>query len=345
VKIVPYQNTYGNVLLPGQTPEDILLEELGDAYRDYRKRWHEASNFKYRPPFPIHLDIETIYACNLKCVMCPWGQPDYKHPSDTGNKLDKEVLKDVIKKGVKKGLSSLRFSGLNEPLLDKDLPEIISFGKDNGIQDVFITTNGVLLTEDVSRALIKAGTTHLMVSLDAATPETYAKIRIGSNYEKVVNNINTFLKTRASLKSRLPLLRLSFTKMQPNVHEAEEFAEMWAKKADYIAITGYLNNITDPNKNSQLTLDKGGRLTVGSFKCSQPWTRCIIFTNGDVFPCCMNYGRYAPMGNIYKDDLADIWHSERVRKLQDIAKSGEYFKHEICKNCIPNRDVFELNNI
>ena len=340
MKTIPYSNTYGVNLYNKQTPEELLANELGKPYIDYRKKWFEANNFELRTNFPIHLDIETNYSCNLKCIMCPYGDAYFQHPEYKGKSLNKEVIKDVIFKGVKKGLKSIRFSGLNEPLLYKDLIEVIGYAKQKGILDIFLTSNGMLLDEDISVKLIESGLTHLMISLDASTQSTYSRIRVGGNFEKVIKNINSFIDIRNELNSFLPLLRISFTKMSLNIHEVDAFVEHWQDKADYIAIVGYLNNICNKSTHRKLTLDQGLNKNIKNYKCSQPWVRCTIFTNGDVFPCCMNYGRYDPVGNIFKNDLFDIWNSDSVKYIQNINKKGEYYKHKVCLKCISKRDIF-----
>lgn len=320
-------------------PEVILSQELGKKYIEYRKRWHKAREFKIRPPFPIHLNIELSYACNLRCVMCPFGDPTFKHPYK-GIKLDIKRVKEVLKEGVKKGLSSVTFCQLNEPLLENSLAGLIRFAKRIGVLDIFITTNGMLLTEKKSFELIKAGTTHLLVSIDAASEETYSKIRIGGDYKRVVTNVLNFLRIRSELGSRLPLVRVTFVKMKPNMHEIDEFIKMWSGKVDYVTIAGYLKIINNEETHNKL---KGALRTtenMQSFSCWQPWSRCNIFANGDVFPCCMNHGRNAPVGNIFKDELSNIWKSKAVRFIQDINKAGEYYKHPVCKKCVSVRDIF-----
>ncbi len=337
MKEILYLDGTAKSLCAAKQPEEILSDILGKKYITYRKRWHDAQQFKIRPLFPIHLDFELAYRCNLKCIMCPYGDPKFKHPY-MGKKLDIKVIKKILKEGVQQGLSSVRFSVLNEPLLEKSLVDLIKYAKSIGIIDIFITTNGMLLSEQKSYELIKAGLTHLMVSLDAATPKTYSIIRKGGDYEKVIKNIKGFLKVRTKTGSRLPLLRLSFTKMKPNAHEVEKFIKMWIDKVDYIAIAGYLNNIEDSEINKKLAGETmKGRI---KFSCWQPWARCTIFANGDVFPCCMNYDRYTPVGNIYKNKLTDIWQSDKVKYIQDINKAGKYFKHPTCLKCVSSRDKF-----
>ncbi len=340
MRVIPYANTYGQSLVADKTPEETLLQELGEPYRLYREQWHAANAFAYRPPFPIHLDVETVYACNLRCVMCPHGDPTHVHPPYKGRSLDTEVLKAVIKGGVPQGLRAMRFSGLNEPLLYKDLLDVIAYARQQGILDVFITTNGMLLTEEISTGLIQAGLTHLMVSIDAATPDTYAAIRTGGDFDTVARNVERFLSIRSKMQSVTPQVRLSFIKMQGNIHELDAFVERWKATVDHLAIVGYLQIVSDQERHQGLTLDKGEAPQITNFQCSQPWTRCAIFANGDVFPCCMNWGRKQPVGNIHNEDLGVIWRSDAVRHIQDISKAGEFRRHPICAQCVPKRDTF-----
>ena len=341
IKEIPYVEGTAKSLCAKKLPEEILADLLGERYVAYRKQWHNAQQYKIRPNFPIHIDFELSYRCNLKCIMCPYGDLEFKHPPYKGQKLDVKMIRKILKDGVSQGLSSVRFSVLNEPLLEKSLGELIRYAKDIGIIDIFITTNGILLSEQKSRELIEAGLIHLMISLDAATPETYTLIRRGGNYERVLANIEDFLKVRDQQHSRLPLLRLSFTKMKPNIHEIQQFVEMWVEKADHITIAGYLNNLGDSKTNKKLASARGTMRGRAELHCWQPWARCTVFANGDVFPCCMNYGRYTPVGNIYKNDILDIWQSNIVKYIQDLNRDGEYFKYPTCLKCISNRDVFE----
>jgi radical SAM protein with 4Fe4S-binding SPASM domain len=340
VKTSLAQDGYSKSLFQKE-PEEILKEEFGERYLEYRKRWHAAQKFEMRPLFPIHLDLETTYACNIKCVMCPFGDPTYHHPPYKGSRLDMGVIKDLIREGVPLGLRAVRFNVLTEPLLIKKLPDMVRFARESGVIDIFMTTNGMLLTEKKSQELISAGITHLMISLDAATAETYAVIRKGGDYTTVVKNIERFLAIRLEMGKRLPLLRLSFSKMKPNAGEVDAFIKQWKGKVDYILIAGYIDNIHDKEKSAALAITPPRVTGKKSFHCWQPWVRCTVFANGDVFPCCMNYGRPAPVGNVYKERLADIWQSSQVKFIQDISKKGQFMKHPVCRECVSKRDFFE----
>ena len=61
---------------------------------------------------------------------------------------------------------------------------------------VELITNGTLLTQEMSRRLIEAGLDMLWVSLDGATPESYADVRLGAALPEVLANLANFRRTR-----------------------------------------------------------------------------------------------------------------------------------------------------
>jgi MoaA/NifB/PqqE/SkfB family radical SAM enzyme len=329
------------VLHAKEAPKDVIARELGQPYIEYRKRWDAAVAMEYRPPYPIHLDIELAYNCNLECIMCPYGVDDYPHPEYKGKRLDREAVYRIFKEGQQHGLQSVRFTVLNEPLLSKDIFDLIRMARDHGVVDTFITTNATLLTRERSRKLIEAGLNHLYVSVDGATAETYEKIRIGADFKQVIANVHGFLEERERLGKRLPLLRMTFVKMSINQHEVQQFIEQWIDKADHVGIAGYLNNIKNDELSERLQTNAGSMDVFDTFHCYQPWVRGVIYANGDFFPCCTNYGRDTPVGNVVTRSLHDIWNSKHVRFLQDIHKEGANQKHPTSKLCQAKRDNFD----
>ena len=77
-------------------------------------------------------------------------------------------------------LSRAVLHGVGEPMLVKNLPQMVRYLKDRGAYVLF-NTNGTVLNEKNGRALIAAGLDELRVSLDASTPKSYLKVR-GKDY-------------------------------------------------------------------------------------------------------------------------------------------------------------------
>ena len=87
-------------------------------------------------------------------------------------------------------------------------------------------TNGTIMTEKYAEELVKNRVKTVMVSLDAATKETYEKIRIGSKWDHVMKNLEKLISVRDRMNSPLPEVTLEFVLMRANVEEIAEFARL-----------------------------------------------------------------------------------------------------------------------
>lgn len=127
-----------------------------------------------RPIISLRLSITN--RCNINCLYCHHDGMLPSHEEMTPDELFKilSLAKDM---GVKK----IRFSG-GEPLIRKDIVEIIEKTSLLNFKDVSITTNGIFLN-DLAEELFEAGLDRVNVSFDTLNPETYKKITT-KNYLK-----------------------------------------------------------------------------------------------------------------------------------------------------------------
>jgi MoaA/NifB/PqqE/SkfB family radical SAM enzyme len=75
------------------------------------------------------------------------------------------------------------FGGFGEPLSHPDIIDMVRQAKAIGSR-IELITNGTLLTSDMSKGLISAGLDMLWISLDGASPESYADVRLGARLPK-----------------------------------------------------------------------------------------------------------------------------------------------------------------
>ena len=166
-----------------------IIEKYSDAkkYRLYRDEWKRASSLEYTPKYPLQIDFELNYSCNFSCEMCTWSA---ENTAGRGKKtwFSFEAFKEIIDEGVENGLRAIRLNYINEPLIRKDIIKFIEYAKQAGILDIYLSTNGSLLTKKVIHELINSGLTRLQVSIDATTKETFDKIRQGGNFDDVIKN-------------------------------------------------------------------------------------------------------------------------------------------------------------
>jgi MoaA/NifB/PqqE/SkfB family radical SAM enzyme len=135
--------------------------------------------------------IEPTNRCNLDCVTCirhGWDEP-------LGT-MSPETFSRIIE-----GLRSfdpppdIFFGGLGEPLSHPNILAMVREAKALGSK-VELITNGTLLTKSISTELVAAGLDKIWVSLDGATPESYADVRLGALLPEVLNNLYEFRRAR-----------------------------------------------------------------------------------------------------------------------------------------------------
>jgi len=143
-------------------------EKQTQEYVEYRRKWNENPQKFIVGDFPIHVDIETITTCNLKCFMCVQS---YDPPDPM--KMDFKVFKKVIDECAGKGVCSIKTQYRGEPLLDTRMPDMIKYAKEKGILEVMFNTNATLLSEGTAKALIDAGLDKIICSVDGYTKDVY----------------------------------------------------------------------------------------------------------------------------------------------------------------------------
>ncbi|MDR2198391.1 MAG: radical SAM protein [Deltaproteobacteria bacterium] len=302
-------------------PDAIIGGVLGEPFRKYRRNFRLAERGKAFP-FPLHLDLDLTTRCNLKCPVCPAGNPSRSIFPGLGRDMDPSLYEAALKEASRHALPSLRLGMTGEPLLLKEIPQYASLAAAYGVLDVSLVTNGRLLTGDLSLALIKSGLTRLMVSVDAWTEADYARRRPGGSFRRLLNNLDDFLRARAELKSPLPVLRLSFVDRGLDAKEKREILEFFAETADYLVFQKYQN----------LTGEGGeGDGASGDFYCGEPFARLALHADGGLFPCCSDYGRIAPVGFFPETSLREAWNSPQAALARSQGKEGRL--HPSCAAC------------
>ena len=126
------------------------------------------------------LRISVTPRCNFKCFYC---DPLGSGRGDPLGTVSVEDVRHVLEAAVGLGMESVRFTG-GEPLLRKELPEMVASAKELGIKDVALTTNASLLKRRLSD-LLAAGLDRVNISLDALHPDAFRKATNGGNIEQV----------------------------------------------------------------------------------------------------------------------------------------------------------------
>ena len=322
------------IIYKKENPEDILFSEFGGKYSEYRRKWSRASQCVLTGDYPLHLNFELFFGCNLRCSMCLYSMPvgEWTYKAEPKKRISFEKYREIIDEGALRGLCAIQLNGTNEPLLQEDLVKYIDYAKEAGIMDIYIVTNATLLTRQKSEEILKSGLTQIKFSIDSISKKTYEKIRTGATFETTMDNINAFLKLKKDMGKKLPITRVSFVKTKENIGEVDDFSAYWAERVDYVAI----QNMSDPflEKEKYGDFEKKFRFDGAPMdKCPMPYQRMFIQNNGNVLPCCSTYGYNLPVGNIYKGSIREIWMSREMKELRTRVNGSKEEQPLPCRKC------------
>ncbi len=196
--IVPPELTARLGILPGA---QLWVDE--DAY----------GGFLHRPVTQLaKVYIEPTSRCNLTCRTCIRNNWDEQQGDMTAS-----VFEQIIT-GIRAlpAPPKVTFGGFGEPLTHPQISEMVRQAK-SVASPVELITNGMLLTQSLSRELINAGLDVLWISLDGVTPESYSDVRLGAALPQVLENIAAFqAEKRASTQDEVEI-GIAFVAMRRNI--------------------------------------------------------------------------------------------------------------------------------
>ncbi|MCS7297645.1 MAG: radical SAM/SPASM domain-containing protein [Bacteroidia bacterium] len=291
------------------------------------------------PAYPLFLGVEPTTACNLRCPHCISGLRGFTRPM---GRLDPLLLEALLEE-VHPYLWGVLFYFQGEPLLHPEIGRLILLVSRYNLLSS-LSTNGHFLSEEHCYELITAGLTHLRVSLDGMTPESYQRYRRGGNLEVVQEGVKRLLLMRRRMRSRFPLVELQFIAFRHNIHEISAF-RTWAKAVgvDYFRIkTAQLLSPTSdaydewiPEEFSRY--EKGEKGTVrlkGKLpnRCWRLWRAAEVTWDGQVVPCCFDKNAQHGFGSLQTQPFSQIWRSSKAHAFrQRVFQARESI--DICRNC------------
>jgi MoaA/NifB/PqqE/SkfB family radical SAM enzyme len=174
---------------------------------------------------------------------------------------------------------------------------------------------------------MEAGLTRIMISLDAATEATYDRMRPGSDFRLVKDNIMELLAARG--RRRLPLVRLSFCLTSLNEGELEAFVGQWRDRVDFFSIQRF-GNYSEQDGGLFPRLDL---VPPPQGRCAQPFKRMMIRHDGQALPCCDLSGLDLALGDVRRSPLAAIWTGGAIKGLRDGLLGGRDGLRPDCRRC------------
>jgi radical SAM protein with 4Fe4S-binding SPASM domain len=165
---------------------------------------------------PLKLEIDITNQCNLRCVMCYFN--DERVSRRRREDISVEEFARIAGQ-VFPVCNEVSLSYGTEPLLHQQFGELIKITKSHRVPLVWTTTNGILLKGRMIDQVVRLGLDSICISIDAATKQTYERIRVGASFEKLMANIQALNRAKEQYRSDTPHVQLNFVLMRSNIEE------------------------------------------------------------------------------------------------------------------------------
>ena len=336
-------------------PEGFVEPKLPFATALYAQ--HIASYFKNQLSAPVGVACEITLACNARCPHCSV----FARTGHEFNELSTDDWKDFIDELHDLNVFSITFLG-GEPLLRKDLEELLNYASQRGLRTV-VVTNGYLLAPNKISSLCDAGLDEVQLSLDGTNAETHDSFRgIEGLFKRVIGAIPV-------LKNKKVRVAILTTVMRMNLEQIPEIMKLvnslsvdslnlmsvmrigrasWRKDffpstEEYVEL---IRQIYDEEQNTRKTfiiypglpayyyeksigLEEYERFKHGGKigTCVAGITHCTITSIGDVRPCGVSAD--ITLGNIKETSFREIWNDDTFKLLRNLRKNVQ----NPCKMC------------
>ena len=284
---------------------------------------------------PTRIAIELTNRCNLNCPFCLVGMDkggssvahdDMNRPFGTMEIL---LAGKIIREAKEFGLKEVMLTFQGEPLLHKQFVDVIHISKKCGLK-THVFTNGLLLSTDISRQIVREGLDSLRFSVDGASEETYQLNRVGGSFEKVYQNMIEMVRISKEENSKIELM-WQFIALSNNEHEVEDAKRM----AKEIGIPIYIKTFAE-SVPELVPRNPEYRRKLQIKPCKDIYKAIYVYWNGEVVPCCYDVDGVEIMGNITENSLNEIWNNKKYisfRKNVDGAVLHPENEPYLCRNC------------
>ena len=161
--------------------------------------------------------VEPTTLCNLLCRTCirnVWDEPPGTMSAGTFARV-MDGVREVSPR------PTVFFGGFGEPFAHPNLLAMLAEAKAAGCT-VELITNGTMLDEATRRELVRIGLDRLWVSIDGATPESYADVRLWDALPQVIEDLGALRDLRLASRSAGPRLGIAFVAMKRNIADLPE---------------------------------------------------------------------------------------------------------------------------
>lgn len=298
-------------------------------------------NYGHEVKFPKVVRIEPSSLCNLKCIHCPTGTTNANREIMQPETFD-IVIQNLIPY-IKHIETIVMYHG-GEPLINTNFENMVFELKKLGVQKIKTVSNGMLLTNERILSIINCGLDEIEFSLDGLSPKENNFIRRNCDCNVVISNIKKLISNKKLMYSKKPTIYISTTQFINNDFSHSNNLE--APIPDYLLQTfnvellegdldfktTYAMRWSDMNMSEEIfevveLEENKDNLNY----CDHIMNTITIRVNGDIVACCYDLTGNIILGNIYTNNLMEIWNGELYNEIRMRIHHKNY--PNLCKHC------------
>jgi radical SAM protein with 4Fe4S-binding SPASM domain len=255
-----------------------------------------------------------------------------------------KIVRDLAKNRFRDGID-FSLGGYGEPLLYPHLIKVIELiKKEIPGSYVVLTTNGLLLNEDISVALLASGLDYIRFSANAVNPHEYKRLMGVDAFGQLEDNIKQFLRLRNSQQMRTKVC-IQILETARNLKDFAEFQANWQPflaDRDFIALRKLESKLGRINLRSLYNGEVPEAHCKEGFErrwpCIALWKDIAIDVEGNVYACCealalRDTKSRLTLGNVKNTCLTTLMRSKSLESLRELHLTNDYNAIQECALC------------
>lgn len=283
--------------------------------------------------FPSQICVDVAEVCNLACIHCPhptFKKSQYYSARYLDPDLNRKMVDEVREHG--RGITQyIRYTSNGEPLIHPRGYEMIAYAVEHSGTFVTLTTNGTIMNEKRTRRLLDSGIHMIDISIDAFSPETYEKVRVGGDLSVTQTNVLRLIDWVRTSGAATKVV-VSFVEQPENAHEVQQFRQYWEEQgADYVvvrrlhsaagAVASVAKSMWDATKPEARR------------PCAYPWERIILNPRGKLAFCPAEWEYKAEFADFSEISIKEAWQGSFMSGLRDAHLKNDFSCHGFCGQC------------
>lgn len=300
--------------------------------------------------FPRRIVLELTNACNLRCRMC--GRNEALFNKTAMSLEDVQRLAPFLQ-----SIEEITLCGWGEPTINPCFPDILDYIAAYPARK-YLITNGTRLW-GLSDELLKNQVDIIAVSLDGSCATTNNRIRVGSDFQRIIGDLQSMVNQKKEKGLRFPYLNFIFTAMRSNINELPDLVRLAhiigldEVKVVYLTVFGkdllsesLWNRKNEVKKFFSEAIELGDQLgihiklpyiqgedpTGQAFHkpCSVGWRDLFIGSDGYVRPCHSTALKLFPIDKYNTPE--QMWNSKEYQHFRAIVNDPDKMPKE-CRRC------------